>query len=115
MAETSGGIYAKGIVTETSSVKEFSTVEEVLSFSNNFNDDSYWISKIRDFSDKLTIDPNYKLRFHEYFIEDGIKNLKGEKRKELIGYIVRNFTKNESEIIIKNLNKSYCHWVPKNN
>ena len=53
--------------------------------------------------------------FHEYFIEDGIKNLKGEKRKELIGYIVRNFTKNESEIIIKNLNKSYCHWVPKNN
>lgn len=53
--------------------------------------------------------------FHEYFIEDGIKNLKGEKRKELINYIVRNFTKNESEIIIKNLNKSYSDWVPKNN
>lgn len=53
--------------------------------------------------------------FHEYFIEDGIKNIKGEKRKELINYIVRNFTKNESEIIIKNLNKSYSDWVPKNN
>lgn len=69
VAETSGGIFAKGIVTETSSVKEFNTVEEVLSFSKSFNDDSYWISKIRDFSNKLTIDPNYKLRFHEYFID----------------------------------------------
>jgi hypothetical protein len=69
VAETSGGIYAKGIVTETCSVLEFDTVEEVLSFSKSFNDDSYWIDKIRNFSNKLLEDSNYKLRFHEYFID----------------------------------------------
>lgn len=68
VAETSGGIYAEGKVIETCAVKEFETVEEVLNFSKNFNDDSYWIDKIRDFSNKLKIDPTYILRFHEYFI-----------------------------------------------
>ena len=69
VAETSGGIYAKGIVSETCSIKEFNNVDEVLNFSKNFNDDSYWIDKIRDFSNKLIKDSTYKLRFHEYFID----------------------------------------------
>jgi hypothetical protein len=68
VAETSGGIYAEGTVIETCAVKEFKTVEEVLNFSKNFNDDSYWMDKIRDFSNKLVTDPTYILRFHEYFI-----------------------------------------------
>jgi hypothetical protein len=69
VAETSGGIYAKGIVIESCEVEEFSTVEEVLSFSKNFNDDSYWINKIREFSIKLSQNSNYKLRFHQYFVD----------------------------------------------
>jgi hypothetical protein len=69
VAETSGGIYAKGIVIESCKVEEFATVEEVLSFSKRFNDDSYWINKIREFSSKLSNNPNYKLRFHEYFVD----------------------------------------------
>lgn len=68
VAETSGGIYAKGNVIETCEVEEFTTVEEVLSFSKNFNDDSYWINKIREFSSKLSKNSNYKLKCHQYFI-----------------------------------------------
>ena len=40
VAETSGGIYAKGEVIETFPVDVFSTIEEVLDYSKQFNDDS---------------------------------------------------------------------------
>lgn len=53
--------------------------------------------------------------FHEYFIEGGIKNVKGEKRKALINFIINNFTKNGNKIIYKNLYKSYSNWQPINN
>jgi hypothetical protein len=68
VAETSGGIYAKGEVIESFSVDVFSTIEEVLDYSKQFKDDSYWLDKIRLFKDKLSSDPNYKLRCHQYFI-----------------------------------------------
>ena len=68
VAETSGGIYAKGEVVESFSVDVFSTIEEVLDYSKQFKDDSYWLDKIRLFKDKLSSDPNYKLRCHQYFI-----------------------------------------------
>jgi hypothetical protein len=68
VAETSGGIYAKGEVIETFPVDVFSTIEEVLDYSKQFKDDSYWLDKIRLFKDKLSSDPNYKLRCHQYFI-----------------------------------------------
>ena len=68
VAETSGGIYAKGEVIETYPVDVFSTIEELLDYSKQFKDDSYWLDKIRLFKDKLSSDPNYKLRCHQYFI-----------------------------------------------
>lgn len=68
VAETSGGIYAKGEVIKTFSVDVFSTIEEVLDYSKQFKDDSYWLNKIRLFKDKLSSDSNYKLRCHQYLI-----------------------------------------------
>ena len=68
MAETSGGIYAKGEVIESSPVKEFKTIKEVLDYSKQFKDDSYWLGKIRFFKDKLSSDSNYVLKCHQYFI-----------------------------------------------
>ena len=43
VAETSGGIYAKGEVIETFYVDVFNTIEEVLDYSKQFKDDSYWL------------------------------------------------------------------------
>ena len=68
VAETRGGIYAKGKVIESLPVKEFESVEEVLKFSKQFKDDSYWLSKIRSFQEKLLINEDSKLKFHEYFV-----------------------------------------------
>ena len=72
VAETSGGIYAKGEVIESFSVDVFSKIEEVLDYSKQFKDDSYWWDKIRLFKDKLSSDPNYKLRCHQYFINQNL-------------------------------------------
>ena len=69
VAETSGGIYAKGEVIKSSKVKEFKTIEEVLDYSKQFKDDSYWLGKIRFFKDKLSSDSNYVLKCHQYFIK----------------------------------------------
>lgn len=68
VAETRGGIYAKGKVIESFPVKEFESVEEVLKFSKQFKDDSYWLNKIRSFQEKLLINKDSKLKFHEYFV-----------------------------------------------
>jgi len=72
VAETSGGIYAMGEVIESGKVKTFTSIEALLEFSKRFNDDQYWLSKIREFSQKLSSDENYKLRFHEYYINQKI-------------------------------------------
>ena len=50
VAETSGGIYAVGEVIESGVVQTFTSVEKLLEFSKRFNDDQYWLSKIREFS-----------------------------------------------------------------
>lgn len=68
VAETSGGIYAKGMVTESLPVKECETVKEALNYSKKFKDDSYWFNKIRSFQEKLSKEKGYKLKCHEYFI-----------------------------------------------
>lgn len=68
VAETNGGIYAKGVVVKTNDVKEFSCLEDVLAFSKMFDDEAYWMDKIRVFSDRLQEDRNYRLRCHQYFI-----------------------------------------------
>ena len=68
VAETSGGIYAKGKVIASSGVKELTSVSELLQFSKKFNDDPYWLYKIREFDKMLAIDSTYKLKFHEYFV-----------------------------------------------
>ncbi len=68
IAETSGGIYARGIVVETRGVEEFSRIEDVLAFSKQFKDEAYWMDKIRVFSERLQKDKNYRLRCHQYFI-----------------------------------------------
>ena len=68
VAETSGGIYAKGEVVKSSKVKEFKTIEGVLDYSKQFKDDSYWLEKISFFKDKLSSDSNYVLKCHQYFI-----------------------------------------------
>ena len=51
----------KGKAIESFPVKEFETVEEVLNFSKQFKDDSYWLNKIRSFQEKLLIDEGSKL------------------------------------------------------
>lgn len=50
--------------------------------------------------------------FHESFIKNGIIGLKGNKRKELINFIINNFSKNDEQICYKSLNKSYSDWTP---
>ena len=72
VAETNGGIYAMGEVIESGEVETFTSIEKLLEFSKRFNDDQYWLSKIREFSQKLSSDENYKLRFHEYYINQKI-------------------------------------------
>lgn len=69
VAETSGGIYAKGTVIKSNDVEEFSRIEDVLEFSKKFNDEAYWMDKIREFSRALQTDENYRLRCHQYFIK----------------------------------------------
>lgn len=69
VAETSGGIYAKGTVVKTNDVAEFSRIEDVLVFSKKFKDEAYWMDKVRTFSQALQKDENYRLRCHEYFIK----------------------------------------------
>jgi hypothetical protein len=53
VAETNGGIYAKGNVVKTNEVEEFTCIEDVLRFSKKFNDEAYWMDKIRVFSERL--------------------------------------------------------------
>lgn len=50
--------------------------------------------------------------FHEYLIEDGIKNLKRNKRKELLNFIIENFSKDDQKIKYENINKSFTNWKP---
>ena len=69
IAETSGGIYAKGKVIASTIVEEFSSISEVLKLSEKFNDDSYWLMKIRQFDKKLSENPKVKLKIHEYFVD----------------------------------------------
>lgn len=68
VAETNGGIYAKGYVVKTNEVEEFNCIEDVLTFSKKFNDEAYWMEKIRIFSERLQENENYRLRCHQYFI-----------------------------------------------
>ena len=72
VAETSGGIYAKGLVTKSCKVDILHTIEEAIDYSEFDKDDSYWIGKIREFRRKLANDPNYKLKCHRYFINQKI-------------------------------------------
>jgi len=68
VAETNGGIYAKGTVIKSNDVEEFNCIEKALAFSKRFKDEAYWMNKIRVFSERLQKDKNYRLRCHEYFI-----------------------------------------------
>jgi len=68
VAETSGGIYAMGTVIKSNDVEEFNSIEGVLAFTKKFNDEAYWMDKVRVFSERLKGDRNYQLRCHEYFI-----------------------------------------------
>lgn len=53
--------------------------------------------------------------FHEHFIKDGIKNIRGEKKSELLDFIIDNFAKDGKPIKKQNLDKSFCGWKPANN
>jgi len=70
VAETRGGIYAKGVVIDNpEKPKVFERIKDVLEFCRNRNDESYWLDKIQLFNDRLIKDPKTKLRFHEYIIK----------------------------------------------
>lgn len=69
VAETSGGIYAKGKVVASTAVQEFDTISKVLEMSEEFKDDSYWLMKIRKFDKLLCQNPKTKFRIHEYFVD----------------------------------------------
>ena len=58
VAETSGGIYAMGDVIESGQVETFTSIEKLLEYSQRFNDDLYWLPKIREFSRKLSSNKN---------------------------------------------------------
>lgn len=72
VAETSGGIYAVGEIIESLEVQTLTSIEELFELSKRLKDDSYWLSKIREFSKKLSIDSDYKLRLHEYYINQKV-------------------------------------------
>lgn len=74
VAETSGGIYAKGKVVESKAVQVFHSVSEVLMFSEKFKDDSYWLMKIRQFDDNLSKNNKTRLKIHEYFVDQKLLN-----------------------------------------
>ncbi|WP_444626373.1 hypothetical protein ACSLMH_01720 [Flavobacterium columnare] len=48
--------------------------------------------------------------FNDYYIQDGIKNLKTIQRNELLNFIIENFTKENEHIKYENINKSYSEW-----
>ena len=48
--------------------------------------------------------------FNDYYIQDGIKNLKTNQRNELLNFIIENFTKDNEHIKYENINKSYSEW-----
>ncbi len=48
--------------------------------------------------------------FNDYYIQDGIKNLKTIQRNELLNFIIENFTKDNEHIKYENINKSYSEW-----
>ena len=48
--------------------------------------------------------------FNDYYIQDGIKNLKTIQRNELLNFIIENFTKDNEHIKYENINKSFSEW-----
>ncbi len=73
VAESNGGIYARGIVKEASKeVKEFETIEAVLNFCEKRSDAAYWLNKIHRFNGDLKKNPKTRLRFYEYVIDQKV-------------------------------------------
>lgn len=48
--------------------------------------------------------------FNDYYIQDGIKNLKTIQRNELLNFIIENFSKDNEHIKYENINKSFSEW-----
>ncbi|MEL4454837.1 hypothetical protein [Lutimonas vermicola] len=75
VAETGGGIYAKGKVLEEPKEEVFDNIEQVLDFCQNRNRPAYWMPQIINFHEKLKAKSNTKLRFIEYFIEQELLDM----------------------------------------
>jgi len=73
IAETSGGIYAKGIITFSDQLQEFNNIHDIIEFSRTMNDDSYWLDKIHVYSQKTHLN-NLILRYHAYYVRQTVLN-----------------------------------------
>ena len=71
VSETSYGIYAYGSVTKVDEIIEFSSINEILNYTekNKIKDVKYWYNLILRFKQKKENDNNAVLRFQKYFIE----------------------------------------------
>lgn len=76
VSETSYGIYAYGSVTKVDEIIEFSSVNEILNYTekNKIKDVKYWYNLILRFKQKKENDNNAVLRFQKYFIEQKLLN-----------------------------------------
>lgn len=90
---------------------------ELLTLSKGINLENKikWIDKIGRKSTNKSRSKNVTYGFifdifNDYYIQDGIKNLKTIQRNELLNFIIENFTKDNEYIKYKNINKSYSEW-----
>ena len=76
VSETSYGIYAYGSVTKVDEIIEFSSINEILNYTekNKIKDVKYWYNLILRFKQKKENDNNAVLRFQKYFIEQKLLN-----------------------------------------
>lgn len=90
---------------------------ELLTLSKGINLENKikWIDKIGRKSTNKSRSKNVTYGFifdifNDYYIQDGIKNLKTIQRNELLNFIIENFSKDNEHIKYENINKSFSEW-----
>lgn len=90
---------------------------ELLTLSKGINLENKikWIDKIGRKSTNKSRSKNVTYGFifdifNDYYIQDGIKNLKTIQRNDLLNFIIENFSKDNELIKYENINKSYSEW-----
>lgn len=70
VAQKEIGIYASGKITAFNRPQnEIKDISQAIEFCKNKNDEVWWLSKLIDYNQKLKTDPNIKLHYLEYEID----------------------------------------------